>query len=94
MTLDIADPDADFVDLIPERQDTMNAARIVGGVLLTSSLDDATALIQRYKLDGTPDGEVNLPGVGSVGGFRGSPGDNEVFFVLTSLNVPVTVLLL
>ena len=85
VTLDIADPDADFVDLIPEQKDIINDAWIVGGMLITSSLDNATALIQRYQLDGTPDGEVSLPGIGSAGGFRGDPDDNEAFFIFTQL---------
>lgn len=35
VTRDIADPDGDFVDLIPEQKNITNNAWLVGGVLLT-----------------------------------------------------------
>ncbi len=37
VTLDIADAGADFVDLIPERDDIINDVWMVGGILITSS---------------------------------------------------------
>ena len=91
VTLDIADPEADFVDLIPEQAEVMNNAWMVGDLLLTSSLDDVMTRISRYALDGTPEGAVTLPGIGSAGGLRGSSGDNEAFLVFTSYNVPSSV---
>jgi len=91
VTLDIADPDADFVDLVPEQKGVLNNAWLVGGRLLTSHLVDANTQIQRFTLDGVPDGEVALPGIGSAGGFSGTQADDEVFFLFTSFNAPTSV---
>ena len=91
VTYDIADPNAGFGDLIPQQDNVMNDGWMVGGMLLISYLDNATIKIGRYALDGTPDGEVKLPGIGSAVGFRGDPKDKEAFFIFTTYNVPITV---
>ncbi len=91
VTLDISDPDAEFVDLVPEQKGVLNNAWLVGGRLLTSHLVDANTQIQRFTLGGVPDGEVALPGIGSAGAFYGAQGDDEVFFIFTSFNAPTTV---
>ncbi|MDZ4392065.1 hypothetical protein [Cypionkella sp.] len=91
VTLDISDPDAVFVDLLAEGDDVLNNAWLVGNRLITSHLVDANTQIRRYMLDGMPDGEVELPGIGSAGAFYGTLDDDEVFFVYTSFNAPTSV---
>lgn len=91
VTLDIADTDPVPADLIGEQEDVLNNAWFIGGRLLVSYLDDAKIQIRRHKLDGGADGIVELPGIGSAGGFHGDPGDNEAFFLFTSFNAPTTI---
>ncbi len=91
VTLDIANPDAAFVDLVAEGDDVLNNAWLVGNRLIASYLVDANTQIRRYTLDGVQDGEVELPGIGSAGAFYGTLEDNEVFFVYTSFNAPTSV---
>ncbi len=91
VTLDIADPDAGFVDVVAEGDEVLNNAWLVGNRLITSHLVDANTRIRRYTLDGAPDGEVDLPGIGSAGAFYGTLKDDEVFFVYTSFNAPTSV---
>ncbi|MDZ4310722.1 MAG: prolyl oligopeptidase family serine peptidase [Cypionkella sp.] len=91
VALDISDPDAVFVDLLAEGDDVLNNAWLVGNRLITSHLVDANTQIRRYMLDGMPDGEVELPGIGSAGAFYGTLDDDEVFFVYTSFNAPTSV---
>lgn len=89
--LDVADPDAVFVDLVAEGDDVLNNAWLVGNRLIVSYLVDANTQVRRYTLDGAPDGKVELPGIGSAGAFYGTLGDDEVFFVYTSFNAPTSV---
>ncbi|WP_338662043.1 prolyl oligopeptidase family serine peptidase [Pararoseomonas sp. SCSIO 73927] len=79
-------------DLVPEREEVLVDAALVGGRLLLSYLVDGRTRILRHRPDGTPDGEVGLPGLGTAGGFRGHPGDDEAFLVFTSHDAPTTVL--
>ena len=64
---------------------------LVGNRLIVSYMHDAKTEIERYRVDGTPDGTVELPGVGSAGAFHGRPGDDEAFFVFTSHDAPTRI---
>ena len=92
VTFDLAETGPRFVDLIAEREDrTLNDAALLGGQFLVTYLVDAKIEIYRHRLDGTPDGTVELPSIGTAGGFRGRPDDDEAFFVFTGHNAPTTI---
>ena len=91
VTLDIADPNATFIDLVAEEDDLLNNAWLRGDRLILSYLVDANTQIRRFTLDGVPDGEVNLPGIGSAGAFYGAQDDDETFFLFTSFNAATSV---
>jgi prolyl oligopeptidase len=89
--LDLAEPSPVFSDLVAEKDAVLQDASLIGGRLLLSYIVDAKTQIERYWLDGTPDGVVELPGIGSAGGFQGRAVDNEAFFVFTGHDVPTTI---
>jgi prolyl oligopeptidase len=91
VTFDLAAADPEFVELVPEQDATLSDAVLLGGRLIVSYLVDAQTEVRRYRLDGTPDGAVTLPGIGTAGGFRGRLADDEAFFVFTSFNAPTTI---
>jgi len=77
--------------LVAEGPDAMTGASAVGGRLLLSYLRDASTLVRRHGLDGKPQGEVQLPGVGTASGFGGRVQDRETFFSYTSLTTPSSI---
>jgi prolyl oligopeptidase len=79
------------VPLVPENQDTMEAASVVGGRIVCRYLKDARAEVRLFGLDGAPAGTVPLPGAGTVSGFAGKPDDDETFFSYVSMDSPATV---
>ncbi|GGD33966.1 prolyl oligopeptidase family serine peptidase [Aureimonas glaciei] len=92
VTLDLAAATRAVVEIVAERPDaTLFEAALIGDRLLTSYLVDAKTEVLLRQLDGTADGTLDLPGIGTAGGFRGRPGDDEGFFVFTSLDAPTTV---
>lgn len=91
VTMDLAAPDPEPIELVAEDDAVLSDVRLVGGRLLVSYLVDVTTEIRRYTLDGVADGTVELPGIGTAGGFRGRPEDDEAFFVFTSFNAPTTI---
>lgn len=91
VTLDLADADPAFVDLIGEDEQVLSNASLLGGQLLLSYLDDVKTEVRRHTLDGAPDGVVPLPGIGTAGAFHGDPNKDEAFFVFTSYNAPTTI---
>lgn len=91
VTLDLAEAGGAINDLVAESEAVLTNAWMLGQKLIATYLVDAKTEIRRYHLDGTPDGVVALPGIGSAGGFRGSAKDTEAFFIFTSFNAPTTV---
>lgn len=89
VTTDLAESVAVFVELVAERQDrVLKFGALIGDRLIVSYMHDAKTEVGRFMVDGTPDGVVELPGVGSAGAFYGRPGDDEAFFVFTSHDTP------
>ena len=78
-------------DFIPEAQDVMRGADIVGGKLFVSYLKDASTRIFKYDLKGENKEEVHLPGIGTAYGFRGKKTDELIFYTYTSFNYPSTI---
>ena len=92
VTFDLAGTEFHFADLISEQENaTLNDAALLGGRLLLTYIVDAKFEIRRYLPDGTADGVIELPGIGTAGGFRGRPDDDEAFFVFTGHNAPTTI---
>ncbi len=89
--LELAEPERAFHDIVAEQEGTLNDATLLGGRLIVTYLVDAKADIRRYQLDGAPDGTVQLPGIGTAGGFRGRPDEAEAYFVFTAYNAPTTI---
>ena len=90
--LDLADPGSAPTDLVAQTNAVLNDGALVGGRLLLSYLVDARTWIERRRLDGAPDGVVNLPGPGTAGGIRGRVTDDEAFFAFTGYDTPTTIL--
>jgi prolyl oligopeptidase PreP (S9A serine peptidase family) len=54
-------------------------------------LKDAHAQVKFFGLSGDLKDELELPGIGTVGGFGGKRGDTETFYAFTGYNMPTTV---
>jgi prolyl oligopeptidase len=91
VTTDLAEPTTRFADLVPEADAVLNTGFLLGGRLVVTYLVDARTEVRRFRLDGSPDGKLALPGVGSAGIFAGHPDDPEAFFTFTSHNAPWSV---
>jgi prolyl oligopeptidase len=77
--------------VIPERREVLQGVGTAGGYLFCSYLKDASTQVYQYKYDGTLVRQIELPGIGSAGGFNGKKEDKEFFYGFTSFNAPPTV---
>ncbi|MEM9183553.1 MAG: prolyl oligopeptidase family serine peptidase [Pseudomonadota bacterium] len=89
IAIDVNKPGAEL-PLVAEREDVLQGAVMIGGRLITSYLKDARSQIRIHQEDGTFDRELNLPGIGTVSGFSGTPGNPESFYTYSSFNIPPT----
>jgi len=92
IAIDMANPDPEaFREVIPESEDVLDEASLVGGKIIAEYMQDAQTVVRIYELDGTPAGTVDLPGIGTAIGFSGKADDPETFFSYTSFDTPTTV---
>jgi len=74
--------------IVPEQADKLSTVLIAGDRLVASFLHDASDRLRLFRLDGEPDGEVSLPGIGSISGLEGRPGHSRLFLGFTSFTQP------
>jgi prolyl oligopeptidase len=82
-------PDS-WTDFIAE---TENVLRIgtAGGKFFGNYLKDATSMIVQFDANGEKEREIELPGVGSAGGFGGRMEDEDLYYTFTSYIYPPTI---
>jgi prolyl oligopeptidase len=89
IAVDIRNPErANWKEIVPEAAETVRGIGMVNNQFVVSYLKDAQSLIKLFAEDGTFVREVELPGIGSAGGFGGKRSDTETFYSFTSFTVP------
>jgi prolyl oligopeptidase len=81
---------AHWTTLVPQGPDTIESSAVLGGKLVVLALHDASSRIFVYSLDGSPVGQIPLPGLGSVASLSGHADDPEMFFNFTSFTQPTS----
>jgi len=77
--------------VVPEGKDKLEETSLVDNLFLLSYLKDARAEVRVHDLQGKFVRNVDLPGIGTAGGFRGKRTDKETFYGFTSFISPATV---
>ncbi|MGD8810453.1 MAG: S9 family peptidase, partial [Gammaproteobacteria bacterium] len=81
----------DWREVIPESEDVLDGASLIGGKIVADFMHDASTVVKLFDLDGAAAGVVELPGIGTAAGFSGKLDDPETFFVFRSFNSPGTI---
>ncbi len=79
-----------LVEVIPERDAPIRSISLIQDQFFVTYLEDVAASVRIFSLDGEETGSVELPGVGSVGGFGGWRDSEELFYTYTSYDSPPT----
>jgi len=82
---------ADWKDVIPQKEELLQSVSTGGGQLFAEYLKDATTRIYRCNNDGSNMTEIQLPDLGSAGGFGGKRDDTFSFYNFTSFTDPGTI---
>src|SRR5207244_3991631 len=77
--------------MIPQRGQTLETVSVTGHYFVARYLRDAQAHVEILSFGGEFVRMLELPGIGSVSGFDGRPGDPETFFDFTSFTTPTRV---
>ena len=92
IAIDIAQPDrAHWQEIIPEAEETLESVSLLNHQFVVDYLKDAYTTIKIFDLQGSFVRQVDLPGIGSAGGFNGKRADTETFYSFTSFTTPTTI---
>lgn len=90
--IDLKNPGKEnWKDVIPQSDDLLRGVSTGAGKLWANYLKDATTRIVRYDLDGANRQEIELPGLGSAGGFGGKKEHEEFFYSFSSFTIPNSI---
>ncbi|AFZ55988.1 S9 family peptidase [Anabaena cylindrica FACHB-243] len=80
-----------WIEVIPQTAETLESVGILNNQFVADYLQDAHSQIKIFDLSGKFVREVELPGLGSAGGFGGKRYDTETFYSFTSFTTPGTI---
>ncbi|MFY7670582.1 prolyl oligopeptidase family serine peptidase [Tenacibaculum sp. MEBiC06402] len=88
VTVDASNPTPEnWKDFIPETKNVLSSST-GSGYFFAEYMIDAVSKVLQYDYDGNLIREIDLPGVGSVGGFGGKKEAEELYFSFTNYNTP------
>jgi len=92
LTIDVENPaKANWKTIIPEADEAMESAGMVGDYIVVEYLKDAKSQVKLFDLEGKFVREVEFPGIGTAGGFGGKRGDTTTFYSFSSFNRPPSI---
>lgn len=89
--VDLSGAEPVFTPVVGEDEAVLDGARIVGDRLVLDYLRDVKAEMRVAMLDGQSMTTVALPGIGSIAGVVGEPGDNQGYFAFSGFTQPATI---
>ena len=84
-------PPEDWSEITPQTSETLESIGILNNQFVANYLQDAHTVIKVFTLEGSFVREVDLPSIGSAGGFGGKQQDIETFYTFTSFTTPNTI---
>jgi len=91
VTVDASNPTPkNWVDFIPETEHVLSPSN-GGGYFFAEYMVDAVSKVKQYNYDGEIIFDVELPGIGSVGGFGGKKEDSILYYSFSNYKTPSTI---
>ena len=92
IAIDTTKPDpTNWVEIIPQTEHALQSIGLVGERFFLHYLKDASSQIKIFDLGGIASSELQLPGLGTAGGFGGRREDTETFYVFTNSITPPAI---
>jgi prolyl oligopeptidase len=92
IAIDLRKPQpSEWKTVVPERKQVMEDVAFIGGRVVAQYLVDVQSRLSIFGKDGTSQGDVTLPGVGTVAGLSGREDAPEIFYAFSSPLYPTTV---
>jgi prolyl oligopeptidase len=91
VTVDVSNPKAEnWKDFIPETENVLSPSTC-SGFIFANYMIDAVSAIKQYDYSGKLIRDIQLPGLGTAGGFTGKKKDKTVYYSFTNYTTPGTI---
>ena len=91
VTVDASDPTPEnWKDLIPETENVLSPSK-GGGYIFAEYMKDAISQVKQYDYEGKLVREVDLPGIGSAGGFGAKKDEDVLYYSFTNYVTPGSI---
>ena len=92
VAVDTRDPaPSKWKEILPQAAETLDSVNLVGDRFIASYLKDAHTQVKVFDIAGKFLREVDLPGLGTAGGFGGKRSDKETFYSYATFTAPATI---
>jgi prolyl oligopeptidase len=91
VSVDVSAKTPVWKEIVPQAEETLNFVQMINDQFVLGYLKDAYTQIKIVDKDGKFVRSVELPGIGSAGGFGGKQKDTETFYSFSSYNAPPTI---
>ncbi|MBY0433111.1 MAG: prolyl oligopeptidase family serine peptidase, partial [Cyclobacteriaceae bacterium] len=92
VTVDFSKPGIEnWKGIVLETENAMQGVSTANKKLFVNYLKDASTFIKQYDFKGKFERDIELPGIGSAGGFGGRMDDKEVYYSFTSFTTPTSI---
>lgn len=89
--VDVSNPTPEnWKDIIPETENVLNVSDGGGSLFANYTIDVKTA-VKQYDMNGKFIRDIELPGIGSAGGFGSRRDEKELYYSFTSFTYPTTI---
>ena len=91
VTVDVANPKQEnWVNLIAETEHVLTPS-VGGGYIFAHYMKDAVSLVKQFDYNGTLVRTIDLPGVGTAGGFGGKRKEETLYFTFSNYYTPSSI---
>ncbi len=92
VTTDFGKPGVEnWKDIVPETENAMQGVSTANRKMFVNYLKDASTLVKQFDYKGKLERDIELPGIGSAGGFGGRVDEKEVYYSFTSFTTPASI---
>lgn len=85
ISIDLKHPERpNWQTIVPENADPMAGVSVINNNFVVTYMHDVVHVVRTFDFAGHGTGEIELPGLGSAGGFAGKSGDTETYYVFNS----------
>jgi prolyl oligopeptidase len=92
IAIDLQNPaPAAWKTIVPEQKQAIETVGLIGGTIVAQYLVDVQSRLRLFGLDGADQGDITLPGIGTVGALSGREDTPGVWYTFTSPLAPSTV---